>query len=223
MRRWITFMLFIALSAKGYSQANTDSLIKALVNTAYKEIVDPKAKFYYLHEKGESLNAEDWDIYELKNEKELLADVPLAELMAVTKTDTASIDWKNYNLANARCLKKPLYKYSYSYKISNIVSHNTPDYVINKLMDSGIIPIIPTKKNMSKKQLAIAQKKGEELYENYIPLEGKQFYSFSKPVFSKNLDYALIGLNRSDQGFVCIFKLVDGKWVRIFSFARWVV
>ncbi|RWY51108.1 hypothetical protein [Mucilaginibacter gilvus] len=187
MRQWIAVILFIALSVKGYSQTNTDSLIKTLVSAAYKEIVNPKAKFYYLYEKGESLNSDDWDIYEFKNEKERLADVPLDELIALIKTDTTSIDWKNYNLANARCLKKPLYKYSYSYKISNIVSYTTPDSVINKLMDNGIIPVIPTKKTCRKNRWLSRKKKARNDMKIIYRLKENSSTTLANRFFLKNL------------------------------------
>lgn len=224
MKRAILCGIFLVSFSKAFAQASPDSLISSLVNAVYLERVNPAAKFYYLYKKGENLDLNKIDIVpsDFLNEKELLKDVPVNELLVATKQDTTSIDWSNYNLVSAKCVLKPPVRYSYSVKITKIVPFNAPDSMVQRLRNEGIIPV-RLKSSISNKQYDKLTKKALERYEKDTPIENKNFYFFSKPVFSKNRQYALIALNGSGRGCLYIFKLSEGKWIKVYQFNCWVV
>ncbi|WP_162276881.1 hypothetical protein [Mucilaginibacter pedocola] len=184
--------------------------------------MNPKAKFYYLYKKGVNIEFDKWDFDILQNEKELLKDVPVHDFIEAIENDTSSIDWSNYHLTNAKCvLQKPV-KYSYSYKITKIVAYKAPDSVVQQIRADGYVPF-RYKGNMSKKRYEKEMNKALERYEKEMPVEDKDLYRFSKPVFSKNRRYALISLNGSGSGCLYIFRYTDGAWAKLYKFNCWVV
>jgi len=210
---------------KAFAQAPpTDTLITGLINSIYLERVNPAAKFYYLDEKGENLGLDKYDIdhYTFIEDKELLKNVPIDELIAATKLDTTSINWSRYHLIKARCVLKPPVRYSYSVKMTKVMPFNTPDSTMQGLRNKSIIAF-RVKQPLSDRQFNKATEKAIERYEKETPIEDKNFYSFSKPAFSKNRQYALIALNGSGSGCLYIFKLTDGHWVKVYKFRCWVV
>lgn len=223
MKRAILCCTLLLGISKAFAQAPpTDSLITGLINSIYMERVNPAAKFYYLDEKGENPEFDKYDIVELQRETKLVKEVPLEEFATAIANDTTSVNWNNYHLKNAKCLPKNPTHYSYGYRIVNIMPFSTPDSTIQMLQNKGTIAF-RVKKKLSKKQLQKETDKAVENYEKQTPIEHKNFYRFSKPIFSKNRQYVLIALDGNERGCRYIFKLTDGHWIRVYKFRCWVV
>jgi len=197
-----------------------DTLVTKLINTVYLERVDTNAKYYYLYKYGDnpSFDIRDLD-YELKNE--LIKEIPFQDFADAIKKDTTKIDWSDYKPTKAMCLDKVHLPINCSsYKIFKQMPYDTPDSVIHKLQRNCIIAVL-VKPDMSKKEILAAEKKANEQYEN-LPIEEKNTYRFSKPIFSSKGNYVLIRLNSNDSGCLYIFKLSAGKWIRILKIDCWV-
>jgi hypothetical protein len=221
MKIRLLLILFSVTSIKVSGQTFADTLITSFVNAVYTEVVKPEMKFYYLNEKGKNPRFDKYDLSELRNDKEILDEIPLEEFISIIASDTSSINWKNYALDRAKCVKQPINNYTHSYRIINILSYNTPDSVITQKRNKGIVPVL-VKKGMSKKRIQAETDKAIQKYEQSFSAEDKAYYTFSKPVFSKNHEFALISLNGSDTGCIYIFKLVNGKWIKKFVYRCWV-
>lgn len=236
----IIFLLFLRVDARA-----ADTLTTKLINTAYLEVVSTDTKYYYLLETGKNPRLDtDYLKNELINDKTLLEEIPFREFAEGIQSDAKTINWNNYNLIKAKCVdSKHLPKYLYGIRIyhympSNTpdsamikadtqdelflkyVPDNTPDSTIKRLYSENIIPI-PFKKGMSKKRIKTIEKKAIERYEDR-PIEEKNSYYFSKPIFSKNHNYAQIELSHNDHGAFYIFKFADGNWTKLFVFGKWV-
>jgi hypothetical protein len=221
MKLRLLFILFLVTTIKASAQTIADTLITSFVNAVHTEVVKPDMKFYYLDEKGINPRFDKYDLSELRNDKEILDEIPLEEFVSVIALDTSSINWKNYALDRAKCVKKRINNYTHSYRIINILSYNSPDSVITQKRSKGIIPVL-IKKGMSKKRIQAETAKAIQKYDQSFSAEDKAYYTFSKPIFSKNRDFALISLNGSGTGCIYIFKLVDGKWIKKFVYKCWV-
>ena len=62
---------------------------------------------------------------------------------------------------------------------------------------------------------------------NKIPSCFRQVYKFSRPLFSKNRDYAVIDFTNhrwilNSSGFIAVYKLKKGKWIQIAKINSWV-
>ena len=221
MKSCLLFILILVTTIKASAQTFADTLITSFVNTVYTEVVEPEMKFYYLNEKGINPRFDKYDLSELRNDKEIQDEIPLEEFISVIASDTSSINWNNYALIKAKCVKKRINNYTHSYRIINILPYNTSDSVITQKRNKGIVSVL-VKKGMSKKRIQAETDKAIQKYEQSFSAEDKAYYTFSKPVFSKNRDFALISLNRSYTGCIYIFKLVNGKWTKKFVYRCWV-
>jgi hypothetical protein len=156
MKLRLLFILFLVTTIKASAQTIADTLITSFVNAVHTEVVKPDMKFYYLDEKGINPRFDKYDLSELRNDKEILDEIPLEEFVSVIALDTSSINWKNYALDRAKCVKKRINNYTHSYRIINILSYNSPDSVITQKRSKGIIPVLIKKvcqKNVFKRRL----------------------------------------------------------------------
>jgi len=216
------YTLLLILICSGVRAA--DTLTTKFINAVYREVVDTNAKYYYLQEFGPVPIFDDDDIkYELINSKDILKDVPLNDFIEGIKNDTGKINWRNYQLSRARVVDKAhLPKYTNQVRIFKLVPYNTSQAELKKMDERGvgIVPVL-VKKGMSEKQIAQAQDKANLKYENR-PIEEKQSYIFSKPIFSKDHQYVLIRLGGEDVSALYIFKSVNGQWKKILRFSVFV-
>ena len=214
-------LLFILICS---SVRAADTLTTKLISAVYLEVVDTNAKYYYLQEFGPTPIFDDDDIkYELINSKDILKAVPLNDFIESIKNDTGKINWHNYHLPRARVVDKAhLPKYTNQIRIFKLVPYNTSQTKLKKMDDEGvgIVPVL-VKKGMSEKQIAQAQDKANLKYENR-PIEEKQSFQFSKPIFSKDYQYALIRLGGGDVSALYIFRSVNGQWKKILRFSVFV-
>ncbi|QHS56149.1 hypothetical protein GWR56_11595 [Mucilaginibacter sp. 14171R-50] len=201
-------------------KASADTLIAKLINTVYKQVVDPKAKFYYLHEFGEVPKFDKYDLNELKGISKA-QEIPLSDFVKNVANDTGRIIWSDYNIIKAKIALEAPVKYTNSYRIIRRLPFKTPDAVMRSYRNKGIIPV-RQKTGYSAQQLKIEEAKAIEQYEKSFSIEEKHFYHFTKPVFSSDRTFVLIGLNDSDRGCLYIFKLVNGEWVKVLRYKCWV-
>ena len=198
-----------------------DTLVSKLINSVYLEEVDSTAQFYYLLDSAKNPRFNKFDLEELMNEEEITKDVPLNDFIFNIQHDTTKFCWENFNLIKARCVdRRHLPHYGRGYKIFHYVSYNTKDSVLKKLDAENVIPIL-VKPKMTKAELKKAERKAIKKYDDR-PIEEKKWYSFSKPIFSNNMEYVLISLDNNERGCLYIFKLVKGTWTRILKFRCWV-
>ncbi|WP_419701310.1 hypothetical protein [Mucilaginibacter sp. NFX135] len=208
-------LLFILIC---FRAGATDTLTTKLINAVYLEVVDTAAKYYYLQEFGRVPIFDEDDIkYELVSRNDVLKDVPLKDFIEGIKSDTGEINWRDYHLLHARVVNKAhLPKYTDQIRIFKLVPYNTSQAELKKLNDEGVVPV-PIKKGMTQKQINQTQDKANLKYESR-PIEEKQSFKFSKPIFSKDHQYVLIRLGGSDASALYIFRLVNGQWKKILRF-----
>jgi len=219
MIKKIASLVFTLFVLTGYVKAQTGTQTASLVTSASKIVVDPLAKYYYLYEKGTLPSFTDIDTIEFKRYS-ILKDVPLSELLEAVKADTASIDWHQFNLPGARVVDKghlPKYVGSNNPPRFKYVFPKTSQKEIQNLYDQGIIPV-KVSPRMSKADIEYQYTKAQAAYENR-PAEQKASFSFSKPVFSKDGNYAIINLFNLGQGDggLYIFKFDGNQWVKLFE------
>lgn len=212
----ILLTIIIAVNAK----ASADTLITKLINTVYKEIVDPKAKFYYLYEFANSPKFDKYDLFDIKSIA-ISEEMPLNDFIESAKIDTGKSNWANYDLLKARVVSQSPVKYHDSYRIINYLPIKTSDSVMQTFRNKGIVPV-RTKRNYSAKRLKIEETKAIKLYKNSISTEDKYLYQFTRPIFSKDKTFVLIGLNSSDHGCLYIFKWINGEWIKMLQYKCWV-
>jgi hypothetical protein len=211
-------LLFIVITVN--AKASTDTLITKLINTIYTEVVNSKAKFYYLYEFGKPPKFDKYDLLELKNTA-IAREIPFSDFIESVKTDTIKTMWNDYNITKAKVVLKTPIKYTNSYRIINYLPFKTTDSVMQSYRNKGIIPV-RKKSSYSARRLKIEQAKAIEQYDNSFPIEEKNLYSFTKPIFSRDKNFVLIGLNNGDCGCLYIFKLINGGWIKLFQYKCWV-
>ncbi len=215
----LILVVFLNQSAKAQ-----DTLFTKFVNSVYNEVVDTNSTYYYLLNIGKNPQFDTYDLIDLKaiidNSKNETRDIPFQDFIDLIKADTTKVNWCKLNLEKAKCVDKdhgP--KYSYMLRVLNYIPYNSKDSIILDLENKGIIPVL-LKPGMSKKQMKAQEKLALAKYQSK-PIDEKQFYSFSKPIFSKNNKYVLIELNKSESGCLFIFKFSAGKWKRLLEFRCW--
>jgi len=216
-------VLLFAVLLIFFTTANAaDTLITKLINSIYLQRVDPAAKFYYLLAFAKNPEFDRPDERDLTTEmKDKANQIPFNEFQFNILHDTSKLSWKDFDLEKAKCIERwPCSFYRTSYKVFHYISYKANDSVIRAVEDKNEIPIL-IKPGASKKQIEKAKKIAEEKYENR-PIEEKNIYSFSKPIFSFKKDYVFIQLNNSDHGCYYVFNLLNNKWVKVLQWRCWV-
>lgn len=202
-----------------------DTLTTHFINSIYKQIIDSNAKFYYLLETGSipstgfSNREIDFSANELSGYK-VPYGIPFDDFKTALKTDTSHICWRNYNLSDAHVVTKNQLPSGYCMVIIyKYMAYDLPDSTIGKLENNCTIPIL-IRKGMTKKQIENAKKLAQKHYDNR-PLEEQKPYIFSKPIFSKDKNYALLAISDWDGGGLYFFKRTATGWTKLLVFDRY--
>ena len=203
-----------------------DTLVCNFVNAVYKQIINPNARYYYLFETGKSpkrgmdnttINFSE----DLRDYDNIPKGIPFEELTAAISADTSSINWHNYPLIDARVKDKAHLPDGWCMSaVYTIMRIGTPDSVIKK-KQGPCAYVILVKPKASKRQKDKALKSFQDSLQN-LPIEEKQWYKFSKPVFSNDKRYGLIAVNNSEGGRIYIFRHEGTLWKKVLVFDSYV-
>jgi hypothetical protein len=222
MKYTLGILLFISSFGKVNAQ---DTLVQKFINSIYKQVIDSNAKYYYLLETGImpgtgfSNKEIDFSSNELSRYN-VPPGIPFDDFKASLKTDTTPISWRNYTLTDARVVTEKQLPSGYCMAIIyKYMPYNTPDSLVRVLENNCTIPVL-VKKGLTKKQLENAKIAARKRYDDR-PLEEQRPYIFSKPVFSKDKNYALIGIGDWSGGGLYFFKRTATGWAKIMTFDRY--
>ncbi|MEO6149734.1 MAG: hypothetical protein ABIN95_13885 [Mucilaginibacter sp.] len=197
-----------------------------MINAVYTEIVDPSAKYYYLLNRAINPRFTRFDLEHLPHEmRNYDKSIPFEDFFSSMDSDTVTKDWEGYDFDKAKVVeRKDLPKYlewSQVRILRYYVYKDLKDTAFNKQVATNGDIIVWIEKGMSKKKINLQEEKAIARYNNR-PKEEKEYYVFSKPIYSKNREYVMISLDKSYSGCTHVFKLVNGSWKRIFSGPRWI-
>jgi hypothetical protein len=198
-----------------------DSTIVKFMNSIYKQVIDTNYLYYYVLDEAKNPQVDANHLYNFKRSMpQVFKDVPLKDFLIGINADTLSFLWHSYPLPKARYVDRGhLPKNVGLTRVFKFVPINTHQTAIDSLEKEGIIPI-RTKPNTSAKQAEKLIKRWKKLYDSR-PKEDKNFYIFSKPIFTADKQYALITVDEVGQGCTYIFKKENERWL-IISAIRWI-
>jgi hypothetical protein len=174
------------------------------VNAIFHTVVDSSFTSWYLFEQADTcrfvkFNYDEWSVYILKEPTSI---VILNELAGKVYASKEKHRWQQDRLSLAVCIDR-----------------KKADSVINFSAD------ILNDHSLSRRQLDQAMKQRTEQWER-LPAQEKIVFSFSRPQFTDDGQYAVIDLNYTcgaacGQGFTCIFRRTDTGWKRIAKYSNW--
>lgn len=194
-----------------------DSTLVKLMQTVIDLKVPAYYRYFYLLE-----DADAPSINGFRRNEQISLGIPIDELIKNSAVDTVSLKWSSHVLQRAKCVDfKHLPKHVYAMiKTTHVIISNdkrSAKILNNKNNDAVAVYV---KKNASQKDVDIAVKKATAIHNAYcekandaLPLEERNYFRFSRPVFSNNRQYAYVEIMRSDGGSQCVFKNINGNWV----------
>ena len=174
------------------------------VNAIFHTVVDSSFTAYYLFEQADTCrflkyNYDEWSVYILK---EPVSIVILNELAGKVFASKEPYRWKRDRLSAAICIDR-----------------KKADSVINFSAD------ILADHTLTRRQLDKAMKQRTQQWER-LPTQEKIVFSFSRPQFTDDGQYAVIDLNfvcgaACGNGFTCLFRLTSTGWKLIAKYSNW--
>lgn len=199
-----------------FANAQTETPTVAVMKVAIAEVVNPSASYFLLYEKGGNPDFIASDTLNYIN-RSVVTDVPFGDFLSIMQADSSKISWGNYNLPKARLLtakdlpKKVLPEPTFKYVSTKLKPEEKQKYY-----QQNIIPV-PISPMMSREEIRDQFFKAKLDFDSR-PAEEKTNYWFSKPVFSKDGQYALVTLKSTKNSSCCVYKLTDGQWVKRLEF-----
>lgn len=211
-------LLAISILSIGALMANaqTETPTNAVMKVAISEVVAPSASYFLLYDKGGNPDFIPSDTLNYIN-RSVVTDVPFGDFLAIMQNDSSKISWNSYNLPKAKLLsakdmpKKVLPEPTFKY-----VMGKTSPAEKQKYYQQNIIPV-SVSPSMSRAEIQDQFFKAKLDYDSR-PAEEKIKFWFSKPVFSKDGQYALVTLRSTKNSSCCVYKLTDGQWVKRLEF-----
>jgi hypothetical protein len=219
MRKLLLISIWLCTFFEGHA---ADTLITKLIKSIYLEEVKPNFRYYYLIDSAVNPELDKYMIKDLSTDKPLISkEIPFSDFLVNIKTDNSPFHWADFNPEKARCVdRRHLPKYSAHIHILTYVQYNDTDS-IRKLVAKNIIPV-PYKRPMNKRATKRAQEQAITKYENR-PVEEKNWYYFSKPIFSNDKQYVFISLGDCFNESSYVFKWVNNTWVKVIRFNTYVI
>lgn len=193
-------------------------MIESLVNTVVKEKIPAGLRYFNLVDSSSfrQISSLYFDPLDLND---FLKANPGFNPQAITTSvkESAPVNWTHYAISNARIYPNKQIPYrglNEFVQVITLLDAQTPDSVLEKSRNNaaGRIVIRKTAGWDEEKQKAAVRQERERL-RNTIPPEDQDYYSISAPLFSKDLQYAVIELAASRKGHRYIYKRINGTWV----------
>ena len=195
--RHLTFIILIGLTLSCSGQTK-----ESFLNQVFKSYVDTQFTKYYLHSDCQKIIINEFNKTTIVNDLCKHVDKNIVnELVDKSSSDTLKLNWECKKLKLAECRKTS----------SDI------------LWIGDVITIDRSKSEAQQKKDIEEQekqnRKEKEKYDNK-PLQEREIYYFSRPIFDNTRQYAIICMGvtcGSLCGHRCIylFKNVNGKWTKI--------
>jgi hypothetical protein len=204
MRSPLLFWPLISLGITASAQPASHPSDEQFVNVIFHTVVDSSFSAYYLFEQADTCrflkyNYDEWSVYILK---EPVSIVILNELAGKVYASKGAYRWQRDQLSTAICIDR-----------------KKADSIINFSAD------ILGDRTLSRRQLDKAMKQRTQQWER-LPAQQKMVFSFSRPHFTDDGQYAVIDLNyvcgaACGQGFTCLFRNTAPGWKLIAKYSNW--
>jgi hypothetical protein len=223
MTKIITTILITFLSTFCVAQ-NKD--VEILINQVYQQIAPSSFEYYYLIDSSFRTGFDEYslDKEELKDLLKNNPDFPYDNFILKSK-NAVLLSWRNYNLEKARiCSYADAPMFFSQIRLNRLVPFNTSKQVLDSMekQKKHFELIVPVKTSWSDKRINKEIDKAWIKYFNSKKPEERLYFRFSTPIFSDNGLWAIVTLNQSDRGATHIFKKVEGKWIDVLLFGRWI-
>jgi len=215
--------LIILFCLFSFSAFAADTTIVKLMQKVITSSVLPDYKYFYLLDKASTPHIERFD-FDLDHKT--MSSIPLIDLIEKIKSDTTSFNWSSQNLPRARCVDKShLPKHVWRMvRITTTIISNDRSYAkkFNERNNDTIVVYAP--KNATQKATDRAVKKATAAHNAYcdrlnalLPIEERNYFIFSKPIFSTDKQYAYIEVSRTDGGVRYLFKNTGDDWIILYD------
>lgn len=202
-----------------------DTLIIGLARQVLKDNVKKEMRYFYLVDSSFITKINNYDAKRIKNDHLHLRNIDLPVDLKVT--DSTIIKWCDYSFENAKCVP---YKDLPKFPGGNWRSTISVPY--NKFKDEKVLDslnhlrrneiYVPVKWYWTNKKIQKEIAKAWERFESKFETEEKDFIQLSMPVFSDDKKYAVISINNLGHGCSYIYKNINGKWIIIAEYNRWI-
>lgn len=195
-----------------------DSGMENFINDVCRSVVNSDLDYFNYSDESIELESENDDISEFV--AELKKRYPDFQEDILYASDTIKIYWSHYDIIKGRPLnaeQSKNYRRMWGisrYKVSYHTAKETLDS-LNSLKPDAVY--IPVKEGWSKEKI---NRKEERAIRN--KREALSYYSFSRPVFSKDFKYAVIQYRGIGRGCKYIFKFNGRKWKLLTEFDSWI-
>jgi hypothetical protein len=199
-----------------------DTTIVRLMQKVIDLEVDKSYSYYHLLDEAKNPYKYDFGGPDF-DKNDTLKNIPLNDFWQSIKNDTSKLNWSAYNFPKAKCVDyKHLPRHISNSRVLKFMDVNTKQSVIDSLESNSNVDliIVRIKANANQRQRERAKKKTlEKIYSR--PLEESNYFTFSKPIFSQDKQYAYITIRASLSGKYCIFKNDNGVWKLLYA-VRWI-
>lgn len=220
MRQYSLAIVIVALFCWVSSQGQ-DTRVSRFIDDVYTDIVPPGYRYYYLAD----TSCSSVDIAAFFEDPKTVAYVARHDATFATLTrdsfiaEDKKVSWKTYSLSKAVVL--PRTDLLTMVHAGNRIIALVDERVYRKHKDSldrvrAYNEIfVPVNFSWSKKKIRAIMNRYADTLEAMIPPEKEYHFTFSKPVFSRDHQYALAYLGNNDSICLNVYKYRQGRWKKI--------
>ena len=233
MRTKYIWLLLLAFPLFCFGQKEE---IAQFINDVCKdtELVPPSFRYFNVVDSSFAIKFDEYSIdtlrdYDLvKNFLQNNPDFSVDEFVQKAK-HSEIINWKNYRIEKAKIAswnsipKLPVQVISYYIIPYGRMPIKTIDSLNSlNLYNGKQVFIVPAKRHWKQKRQDKECNKAMKRYLENIPNEDTRYYRFSTPIFPDDNKYAIMQIDNGGIGAAYVFKKINNKWVKIYTFNRWI-